>query len=328
MRGLRANFLVIYLCAVRAFNAAVYSQEDNSQPSQNTASNSQSTIVQPGQTSQANTVPHHRRRKKKKRRRHRPVPKKKISNNTSAPAVPQSEAASNVQTQTQPTAAVASTNNTVPIVASVNEVAKNNQSPAAPGVIQQTPNVPSPVQSIAVNEQHGVTERFMASETPPPSPPQQAVQEERAGTDKSDHDYVGKGRVGININYPGIGLRWFMSDRWLLELRGQSADNIGVGGLRLCRYMGAPQNKLRIFWGLETDYIRFKGTESSPGAKDASQGNGFAGELLLGGELFVMKKVSLQVDFGPAYVYLADSKNPILVDGEPTYQNRKVGSHS
>lgn len=106
-----------------------------------------------------------------------------------------------------------------------------------------------------------------------------------------------KGDFGIGLNYPGFGVRYFLSDKISLEGKGQFEKDIFVGGLRGYYYF-KPEAKVLSFVGLEADFVSFKGEES--------EGNGFAGELFVGGEYFFAKKLSMQLDFGPAYIFLED----------------------
>ncbi len=59
--------------------------------------------------------------------------------------------------------------------------------------------------------------------------------------------------------------------------------------------------------GIESDYVSFKGEES--------KGNGFAEELYLGLEFFLLDHFSRQVDFGPAFIILKDNDSALNVNG-------------
>jgi hypothetical protein len=113
-------------------------------------------------------------------------------------------------------------------------------------------------------------------------------------------------RWGVGLNYPGAGIRYFLNDKLSLELRGQFADDIVVGGLRGNYYFNPGANTL-LFMGVESDYVSFKGTES--------KGSGIAEELYLGMEFFLWSHFSLQVDFGPAFIALKDNDSSLSVDG-------------
>lgn len=111
---------------------------------------------------------------------------------------------------------------------------------------------------------------------------------------------------GVALNYPGAGIKYLFNDQLSLEVRGQFAEDIVVGGLRGNYYFN-PGNKTVLFMGVESDYVSFKGTES--------KGNGFAEELYLGMEFFLARYFSLQVDFGPAFIVLKDKDSALSVSG-------------
>ena len=117
---------------------------------------------------------------------------------------------------------------------------------------------------------------------------------------------AGKGAYGLSLNYPGAGIKYYLSDNFALELKGQADADVKVGGLRLYDHFFT-SDRLYLFWGLEADYIDYKGT--------ASRGAGGAGELFCGFEYFISPAVSLQADFGPAYIYLKDRHDPVTVNG-------------
>ena len=116
----------------------------------------------------------------------------------------------------------------------------------------------------------------------------------------------GKGAFAISLNYPGAGIKYFMSESLALEIKGQAGEGVRVGGLRLYNYFRTADRML-FFMGLEADYIDFKG--------EVSRGTGVAGELFGGFEYFLTPSISLQADFGPAYIYLKDRSNPVSISG-------------
>ncbi len=111
---------------------------------------------------------------------------------------------------------------------------------------------------------------------------------------------VAKSDFGIGVNYPGIGARYFFSDKMSLELKGQIEKDIVVVGLRGYYYF-SPQAKYLLFAGLEGDFVSFKG--------DDSEGTGIAGEIFVGGEYFFAKSFSVQLDLGPAFISIKDTKD-------------------
>ena len=106
-----------------------------------------------------------------------------------------------------------------------------------------------------------------------------------------------EGKIGVGLNYPGMSVRYFLSDITSLELKGQYEQDILVLGSRFYYYFDC-KSEVLLFGGIEGDYVSFKGEES--------QGNGFACELFVGLEYFFTKKLSFQMDIGPAWIYLAD----------------------
>ena len=117
---------------------------------------------------------------------------------------------------------------------------------------------------------------------------------------------VRQGEWAAGLNYPGLGLRYMCTDNFGLEVRGQVATDIFVGGLRGNYYFNPRYNTV-FFTGLEADYLTFKGEES--------KGQGMAGEAFLGLEYFFQKRWSLQVDGGPALISLKDRDSSLSVQG-------------
>lgn len=106
---------------------------------------------------------------------------------------------------------------------------------------------------------------------------------------------VAKGDIGVGVNYPGAGVRYFLSDKISLELKGQYEKDIILGGLRGYWYF-SPVKNILPFAGLEADYVSFKGESGS--------GTGIAGEIFAGIEYFFTRSFSAQLDLGPAYISL------------------------
>lgn len=113
-------------------------------------------------------------------------------------------------------------------------------------------------------------------------------------------------RMAVGLNYPGVSGRYFMNEAYAVEVKGQFEKDIILGGLRGYRYFRSIAG-VKPFAGIELDYISFKGA--------ASKGPGFAAELFFGGEVFFMKNLSAQLDFGPAYVQLTDDASSASVGG-------------
>ena len=114
------------------------------------------------------------------------------------------------------------------------------------------------------------------------------------------------GAFSLSLNYSGAGIKYYTSDSFALEAKGQSDGDVTIGGLRLYEYFRTA-DRMFLFLGLEADYIDFRG--------ETSRGAGGAGELFCGFEYFISPNVSIQADFGPAYIYLKDRHNPVSVGG-------------
>ena len=110
------------------------------------------------------------------------------------------------------------------------------------------------------------------------------------------------GSAALDLNYPGVGVRYFLQNQSALEARGQFLGGTKLGGARFYQYLTDEYQKMHgldLFLGLEADYISFKG--------NSAVGTGAAGEFFVGGEYFFSRALSLQVDGGPAYMSLKDT---------------------
>ena len=115
-----------------------------------------------------------------------------------------------------------------------------------------------------------------------------------------------QGSFGLSLNYPGAGIRYFVSDLCVLEAKGQADGGTMVGGLRVYKHFWTA-DRLFLFMGVEADYIQFKGK--------VSRGTGAAGEVFGGFEYFIAPAITLQADFGPAYIYLKDRHESVSLNG-------------
>ena len=117
-----------------------------------------------------------------------------------------------------------------------------------------------------------------------------------------------KGSLNLDINYPGAGLRYFFSDSFALELRGQYEKDTTIGGARLYLFPGSFRKEGVVpYIGLEGDYGSFKGI--------CSKGNGYAGGGFAGLEYFLGKSLSVQTDAGASYLSLKDGNTAIAQSG-------------
>lgn len=117
---------------------------------------------------------------------------------------------------------------------------------------------------------------------------------------------------GLDINYPGMGVRFFLSNKAALELKGQYLDDIYVAGLRGYYFIRSVKG-LNPFLGIEMDYVNYRG--------DDSEGIGGVAELLAGAEVFITKRLSFQADIGPAFIFLYDDEYEENVDGMEIIMN-------
>lgn len=134
--------------------------------------------------------------------------------------------------------------------------------------------------------------------TKPPEPAPRLAQSDETG--------IGRGDFCVGLNYPGLGMRYFLGNRLSLEIKGQHEKDITVVGMRMNFYFKR-QGAVLLFAGLEGDYLKFEG--------NVSEGSGYAGEVFLGGETFVAKGLSLQVDIGPAFIQVKDDDTKLKEDG-------------
>jgi len=108
-----------------------------------------------------------------------------------------------------------------------------------------------------------------------------------------------RGSLDLDINYPGAGLRYFVSDGKAFELVGQSGDRVFTGALRYYYYPAAlARGPLCPYVAAEGAYITFKG--------DYSKGNGWGGGIYGGTEYWFSRSFSMQADIGADYIHIKD----------------------
>ncbi len=117
---------------------------------------------------------------------------------------------------------------------------------------------------------------------------------------------VEQGSLGVGLNYPGAGVRYFLTDHLCAEVRGQYEESAYFGGARAMWYFPGASS-VYPYLGAEGGYAGYKG--------DAAEAGGYAVALFAGGEYFMWPNVSAQFDFGPAYVGLEDGDWSISVSG-------------
>jgi hypothetical protein len=115
---------------------------------------------------------------------------------------------------------------------------------------------------------------------------------------------VSRGRIGVGLNFPGLGVRALIGTGWLVEARAQYEKEGQVVGGRVYRYV-YPAGRIYPYVGLEGDYVKFKGSKL--------KAEGAGGEVYAGVEVFIRRNVSIQGDIGPAYVGL--KRQRVTLDG-------------
>ncbi len=133
---------------------------------------------------------------------------------------------------------------------------------------------------------------------------------------------VKKGRINLDINFPGAGFRYFLSDKTAVEARGQfetvsakvpGVDNnnkgtaVRVYEARIYRYTASSRSALQPYFCLEGDYINFNSTYSD--------GKGYATGIFGGIEYFLGRGFSVQTDIGATYIEIKDTNTAFTDSG-------------
>ncbi len=127
--------------------------------------------------------------------------------------------------------------------------------------------------------------------------PQPIIKPSKRQTPKTNTQLT-EGNWALGAIYPGAALKYVTSGKSAWELRVQTGSKILALGTRYYSCFTQASNP-RLFWGVEGDYITFKG--------NVSKGTGFAGGAFVGGEIFLTKQIGLLMDFGPTYISLSDN---------------------
>lgn len=99
--------------------------------------------------------------------------------------------------------------------------------------------------------------------------------------------------------YPGAAIKYTTGRKVAWEAKAQSGSGVLAIGPRYYRYLTTATNP-HLFYGIEADYISFKGK--------VSKGSGLAGGAFVGGEIFLTRQIGLLMDFGPMYINLTDNE--------------------
>ena len=120
----------------------------------------------------------------------------------------------------------------------------------------------------------------------------------------------------LGILYPGVALKR-IRNKHAWEIRVQSGSGIFAAGPRYYRYL--KNSEIKLFWGLEADYINFKGNES--------EGVGFAFGGFTGGEIPLTPNIKLNMDIGPMYISLSENDYSQSVSGLEYFLNMGIYWH-
>jgi hypothetical protein len=112
--------------------------------------------------------------------------------------------------------------------------------------------------------------------------------------------------ISVNINYPGIGIRYLLSEKIGAELKAQTEIGATVIGARVY-YLMNEKFGIHPLYGIEFDTLTFKG--------EVSEGSGMALALFVGAESYLTESLSLQLDFGPAMIMLSDDSTSVSDTG-------------
>jgi hypothetical protein len=115
-----------------------------------------------------------------------------------------------------------------------------------------------------------------------------------------------KRRIAIGVGKPYVSLKYGLSPKFSIEARGAFGTGVNMYGARLY-YNFTPKDKVVLFFGVEGGYIRF--------SKDDVSGKGYVIYPCLGGECFILKRLALTLDIGPAFIYLEEDEFNLSIKG-------------
>jgi len=116
------------------------------------------------------------------------------------------------------------------------------------------------------------------------------------------------GDLSLGLNYPGVGLKYGLSDHVSAELRMQYDPDAQAYGLRgYWHWLGGGGRRLGLYSGLEADYVTFRHEDLS--------GPGYAVLGFCGVEYYVVSWLSVLLDVGPAWVGVYDPVSGVSAAG-------------
>ena len=106
-------------------------------------------------------------------------------------------------------------------------------------------------------------------------------------------------RIGIGLGNPYFSIKYGLSSRFSIEGRAAFGSGIFAGGARLY-YNFNPEYRTVILAGGEGDYVSFN-------VHDV-EGSGFVAYGFVGGEYFITRKFTFNLDIGPAYIFVRENQ--------------------
>ncbi len=125
-------------------------------------------------------------------------------------------------------------------------------------------------------------------------------------------------RTSLGLGYPYISVRNALTPRVSVEGRFAFSDEIQIYGAR-GYYTLRQVERLSLLSGLEVDFVSFKTGSVS--------GYGLIAYPFLGGEYRVAERISLLMDFGPAFIHLKENDFSLTLDGLEWVVNLGVYYH-
>lgn len=117
------------------------------------------------------------------------------------------------------------------------------------------------------------------------------------------------GAFNLDLNYPGVGARYFLTDKTAMEARAQYDGNNLAGGGRLYHYpaiLGA-DSRFNPYLGVDGYYVSFKGA--------SSKGSGYSAGAFAGIEYSLSRSFAMQLDVGGSYLSLKDRASSLTQSG-------------
>ena len=126
------------------------------------------------------------------------------------------------------------------------------------------------------------------------------------------------GNLGIGLCYTGPLARYFVTDRFAIELRDYITDDATIISPRLVGLFDLPKTDLYEFcyYGVEAGRVNFRGR--------VSRGGGTTAGCFVGIEKEIFKDIMLNVDVGPYWISIKDNQTGIRETGVDFVINSSV----